>query len=98
MDTESAIEQKQKGTSNMKNLRKKEEEGKKKLAQHKHRPYQGARRGLRLNERAVFHNFSCEMISTRKLIKAQRKKIVLRMKAMVILQSSVTEKMKKQPA
>ena len=88
-------------TSTMKNLQrqpaKKEEQGKKELAQHKgHRPYQGAWRGIRLNERAVFHNFSCEMTSMRKLIRAQRKKIVLRMKAMIILQSSITETIIKQ--
>ena len=49
-----------------------------------------------MNERAMFKHFRREMITTRKLIKTQRKKTVLRMKAMVVLQSSITEKMIKQ--
>ena len=63
-------------------LQKKEQEGEKELTQH--RPCQGARRGPRMNERAMFiQHFIREMITTRKLIKTQRKKIELRMKAMV---------------
>ena len=50
-----------------------------------------------MNERAMFiKRFRQEMITTRKLIKTQRKKIELRMKANIVLQSSVTEKMIKQ--
>jgi hypothetical protein len=54
--------------------------------------YQGARRGIRVSERAMFHNFNCKMTSMRKLIKAQRKKIVFHMKAMLILQASTVGK------
>ena len=73
----------------------KEEQKKKKLAQHKeHRlkSNQGARRGIRVSERAMFHNFNYQMTSMRKLIKAQRKKTVYHMKALLILQASTVGK------
>ena len=80
----------------------KEERKKKKLAQHKeHRLkiYQGDRRGVRVSERALFHNLNYQMTSMRKLIKAQRKKTVYHMKAILILQAStvgkITEKIVK---
>ena len=71
------------------------ERKKKKLAQHKEyrlKIYQKARKGMRISERAMFHNIDYQMTDLRKLIKTKRRKTVENVQAMFTLQAATIEK------